>query len=161
MSEVILDRGDAANRDETGSRGDVSRTATSTEINNPPVTVALSRSIGPQREPIGRATQVSRTISNYVPSTFSGGNTLSGSSQNGATPTTNIPATGFNYGDNPLGILADLFRNVYGADEGIVSGLPSEIVAVPVSAETGTSNLLPVLMILAAAGFGIYWYYYR
>lgn len=94
------------------------------------------------------------TTGPVAPSLLGGGSTPSPGSNSGPAPSSPT------YGDSPFGTLADLYLRMFGPSQGYSGGQPSQVAAIPVSEGGGNSSLL-LLLLLGAAGFGIYWFYYR
>jgi len=89
-----------------------------------------------------------------VPSVLGGGSTPTAGS--GAGPNNSGPI----YGSSPFGTLSDLYLRMFGPSPGYSGGQPSQVAAIPVGESGGGNNLLLILL-LGAAGFGVYWFYYR
>jgi hypothetical protein len=58
-------------------------------------------------------------------------------------------------------VLADLFRNVFGASQGIQPVQSNPVIPVPVGAEGGASNTGLILVILAIGGIAVWYFYFR
>lgn len=94
-----------------------------------------------------------------TPSILGGGATPVSGSSNGPN------ASGPIYGDSPFGTLADLFLRTFGASQAGGNAATTAnapiTAAVPVGTTGGGGSAIWILLLLGAAGFGIYWYYYR
>ncbi len=103
-----------------------------------------------QRVPIGARDAAGRA---WTPSTGGAGSTPTGGSTTGSSPS--APS----YGNDPLGVLADIYSKFFGANPVPDRSAPTPQV-VPVGT-TGGSSMLPLLLLLGGGGFAVYWFYFR
>lgn len=113
----------------------------------------------PSREPtVFETTELNRRIAGYVGSKslqdFLGGKPSSNIQANDSTGDINLPIYGM---DNPFNILGDAFMRAFG---GQTYSPPRESERTVIES-AGSSNTGIILVVLAAVGFGVYWFYFR
>jgi hypothetical protein len=107
----------------------------------------------PQDTMINRAVMPSRSIA-----VVSGGNTPSSGA--GATGAQNNQPYWSEF--SPFQLLADVYRNTFGNSYPVVPTGQQQIVPVPVGESGGSGgNSLMILLILAGAGFAVWYFYFR
>ncbi len=76
-----------------------------------------------------------------------------------ATAATAIEAVRRYPGNDPFSVLADIYSSMFGGD-GPQAGT-TQYSVVPQTVGGSSGNTFLIILILAAAGFGIYWFYFR
>ena len=142
-----------------------------------------SRALAPQREPV--ASRTVGAISSDAPAPVSNvraleyprprvaprlvgaiggvdasGGSGSGGSGSGAGSQVDDVIKRLYSGDDPFSKLADLALRLFGADNSSAT-TPTQYSVVPTQVGGGSSGTLLIVLVLALAGFGVYWFYFR
>ncbi|MCI0613429.1 DUF1206 domain-containing protein [bacterium] len=78
-----------------------------------------------------------------------------------ASTTPSEPQGTFYGDDNPYAILSDVFRNVFGSDGDAGQRTQTGQALVPVTSQSGGSNIFLILIVLGAIGVGVWYFYFR
>lgn len=65
------------------------------------------------------------------------------------------------YGGNSFGVLADLYRNIFGNSDPVIPTNQPSIIPVPIGESGGSGNNILIIVIIGLAVFGMYYFYFR
>lgn len=147
--EVInSDRGVSETRDPISRDGSNGASASSGSQND--------RWLAPTREAIAQRSFGSVLGSSSDAVVSATGGTIAATTATGATA---LEAIRRYPGNDPFSVLADIYSSMFGGDNPQAGTTQYSVVPQTVGGSSG--NGLTILLILAAAGFAIYWFYFR